>query len=115
MIRRPPRSTLDRSSAASDVYKRQQSAISKCQKKRVGQDGAVGEKALKLRDIRLWSDLPMGAKVVYFKREGLVVKHWLSVFKNWSGRSGMCVGSLISCSRSLRMLNDSASTPPKSV
>src|SRR5678810_566648 len=27
MIRRPPRSTLDRSSAASDVYKRQASAI----------------------------------------------------------------------------------------
>src|SRR5678810_1391435 len=29
MIRRPPRSTLDRSSAASDVYKRQQSIIGK--------------------------------------------------------------------------------------
>ena len=29
MIRRPPRSTLDRSSAASDVYKRQQSAEAK--------------------------------------------------------------------------------------
>ena len=27
MIRRPPRSTLDRSSAASDVYKRQAEAI----------------------------------------------------------------------------------------
>ena len=27
MIRRPPRSTLDRSSAASDVYKRQQEYI----------------------------------------------------------------------------------------
>src|SRR5678816_3652926 len=27
MIRRPPRSTLDRSSAASDVYKRQESGI----------------------------------------------------------------------------------------
>src|SRR5678815_3913765 len=48
-----------------------QSARSKCQKKRVGQDGSVGEKELKLRDIRLWSDLPIGAKVVYFKREGL--------------------------------------------
>src|SRR5678815_618066 len=78
-------------------------------------DGAVGEKVLKLRDIRLWSDLPIRAKVVYFKREGLVVKHRSSVFKNWLGRSGMCVGSLISCSRSLRMLNDSASSPPKSV
>ena len=29
MIRRPPRSTLDRSSAASDVYKRQQQAVEK--------------------------------------------------------------------------------------
>ena len=29
MIRRPPRSTLDRSSAASDVYKRQDIAITK--------------------------------------------------------------------------------------
>ena len=29
MIRRPPRSTLDRSSAASDVYKRQKEAFSK--------------------------------------------------------------------------------------
>ena len=27
MIRRPPRSTLDRSSAASDVYKRQEEAV----------------------------------------------------------------------------------------
>src|SRR5678815_5347973 len=35
------------------------------EKKRIGQDGAVGEKVLKLRDIRLSSDLPIEAKVVY--------------------------------------------------
>ena len=31
MIRRPPRSTLDRSSAASDVYKRQVGKVAGCQ------------------------------------------------------------------------------------
>ena len=30
MIRRPPRSTLDRSSAASDVYKRQHRGVGRC-------------------------------------------------------------------------------------
>ena len=37
MIRRPPRSTLDRSSAASDVYKRQREADQ--ERDRVGIDG----------------------------------------------------------------------------
>ena len=32
MIRRPPRSTLDRSSAASDVYKRQVQKVDECMK-----------------------------------------------------------------------------------
>ena len=42
MIRRPPRSTLDRSSAASDVYKRQEEWLSF---KKIGEtrDDAVGE------------------------------------------------------------------------
>ena len=39
MIRRPPRSTLDRSSAASDVYKRQGGVV------RPGQVGARGDGA----------------------------------------------------------------------
>ena len=34
MIRRPPRSTLDRSSAASDVYKRQETGVSNCSLRR---------------------------------------------------------------------------------
>src|ERR1044072_8498667 len=65
--------------------------------------------------IRLWSELPIGGKMVYLYLEGVVVKHKSSMFKNWLGRSGMCVGSLISCSRSLRILNDLASLPPVSV
>src|SRR5678816_2975125 len=36
MIRRPPRSTLDRSSAASDVYKRQLEWVLRCQVRRNG-------------------------------------------------------------------------------
>ena len=36
MIRRPPRSTLDRSSAASDVYKRQDKGSPKPNKDKVG-------------------------------------------------------------------------------
>src|SRR5678815_1934039 len=36
----------------------------KVKKKTHRLDGAVGEKVLKLRDIRLWSDLPIRAKVV---------------------------------------------------
>ena len=37
MIRRPPRSTLDRSSAASDVYKRQDHGLVSARGERVGQ------------------------------------------------------------------------------
>ena len=50
--------------------------------------------------------IPIGGKIVYFKLERLEVKQRSSVFKNWLGRSGMCVGSLISCSRSLVIEND---------
>ena len=45
MIRRPPRSTLDRSSAASDVYKRQHDGVEDVDDGRldaVGQHEAVG-------------------------------------------------------------------------
>ena len=38
MIRRPPRSTLDRSSAASDVYKRQVHAVAE-EEAQVGREG----------------------------------------------------------------------------
>ena len=47
MIRRPPRSTLDRSSAASDVYKRQASKKMKAKAKKMKEsmDGAEQEQA----------------------------------------------------------------------
>ena len=45
MIRRPPRSTLDRSSAASDVYKRQEEA-------REGVEADAGRKAVEPRELR---------------------------------------------------------------
>ena len=40
MIRRPPRSTLDRSSAASDVYKRQNQVF---EKRKIGHTGRIIE------------------------------------------------------------------------
>ena len=45
MIRRPPRSTLDRSSAASDVYKRQQLPVTARQPSREGGSGEEGQVA----------------------------------------------------------------------
>ena len=44
MIRRPPRSTLDRSSAASDVYKRQQQFVDRAREARkVDAERSVGD------------------------------------------------------------------------
>ena len=49
MIRRPPRSTLDRSSAASDVYKRQVETVGGINLRTEGYiDPAVGEAKIKL-------------------------------------------------------------------
>src|SRR5678816_1030449 len=42
MIRRPPRSTLDRSSAASDVYKRQLSYMVARRRREIGVRAALG-------------------------------------------------------------------------
>ena len=50
MIRRPPRSTLDRSSAASDVYKRQQQRIPAELKQRETQ-----EKDMVLNEVRAFA------------------------------------------------------------
>ena len=43
MIRRPPRSTLDRSSAASDVYKRQAMITAICDVQQIKVDAAIEE------------------------------------------------------------------------
>ena len=49
--------------------------------------------------------------MVYLYLEGVVVKHKSSVFKNWLGRSGMRVVSLINCFLSMRIQNDLPSFP----
>lgn len=54
--------------------------------------------------------------VVWVTNRGeMMCKHRSSVIKNWLVRSGMCVGSLVSFSRSLRILNDFACFSPVSV
>ena len=63
MIRRPPRSTLDRSSAASDVYKRQPEAI--------GQAALNGSNPLAGEAIRLWLEC-------YGAFAGDLAMHWLA-------------------------------------
>ena len=68
MIRRPPRSTLDRSSAASDVYKRQV----------------------------LSSVAPLGADYVAKYRKFMAGKQ-IDVYENEGKRSGAYVGGVYGC------------------
>lgn len=44
-------------------------------------------------------------------KQVVVVKNKSSVFKNSSGQSGMYVGFLVNCYRSLRIVNDVTSSP----
>src|SRR5678809_944215 len=59
MIRRPPRSTLDRSSAASDVYKRQLL----CGARAMGEFGAVSVVSGHIRG--LTNTLPLHIEILY--------------------------------------------------
>ena len=62
MIRRPPRSTQSRSSAASDVYKRQENAVKKFQKYfGLKVDGIVGKNTFLFLGVPTGSYLPPGA------------------------------------------------------
>src|SRR5678810_1452169 len=62
MIRRPPRSTLDRSSAASDVYKRQTCLLRSCARS--------GEMATEIKLPRLGQGMESGTIVKWLKSEG---------------------------------------------
>ena len=60
MIRRPPRSTLDRSSAASDVYKRQRYASASLAAVRAaGRDGSLVVCEIVLAEIAGYFDLSL--------------------------------------------------------
>ena len=52
MIRRPPRSTLDRSSAASDVYKRQDEEYWYANTPKYGKDWSIESRLLSPQDSR---------------------------------------------------------------
>ena len=92
MIRRPPRSTLDRSSAASDVYKRQdeeivkQKFISKFDHN--NEKASVGYYSVLLKDYNISSELTAalrsGLQKHTFKKDGKeFIQLDLAYSKNW--------------------------------